>query len=61
MKEAARMLNRNSSYRIRNSEEERYIPEEKKFTYEINVEHDEEGTNTYVCLRFICRQIITCS
>ena len=49
MKEAARMLKEIPVRELEISEDERYIPEEKRFTYEISVEpNQEEGNNTYV-------------
>ena len=47
IKEAARMLKDIPITELEISEEERYIPEEKRFTYEIHVEEGEEN-NTYV-------------
>ena len=48
MKEAARMLKEIPVKELEISEDERYIPKEKRFTYEISVEDNEEGTKTYV-------------
>ncbi|MDO5517799.1 MAG: Obg family GTPase CgtA, partial [Clostridium sp.] len=48
MKEAARMLKEIPVKELEISEDERYIPAEKRFTYEISVEDNEEGTKTYV-------------
>lgn len=48
IKEAARMLQDIPVTDLIISDEERYIPEDKKFTYEIRIEPNEEGTNTYV-------------
>lgn len=49
MKEAARMLKEIPIKELEIAEDERYIPEDKKFTYEISVEKNvEEGYNTYV-------------
>ena len=48
MKEAARMLKEIPIKELEIAEDERYIPEERKFTYEITVEDNEEGTKTYV-------------
>ncbi|HCW54774.1 MAG TPA: GTPase CgtA [Clostridium sp.] len=48
MKEASRMLKEIPVTELEISEEERYIPAEKRFTYEISVEDNEEGTKTYV-------------
>ena len=48
MKEASRMLKEIPVTELEISEEERYIPPEKRFTYEISVEDNEEGTKTYV-------------
>ena len=47
IKEAARMIKEIPITELEISEEERYIPEEKRFTYEIHVEEGEEN-NTYV-------------
>ena len=46
IKEAARMLQDLPVTDLIISDEERYIPEDKKFTYEIRIEPNEEGTNT---------------
>lgn len=48
MKEASRMLKEIPITELEIAEDERYIPDEKKFTYEIHVEDNEEGTKTYV-------------
>ncbi len=48
IKEAARMLQDIPVTDLIISDEERYIPEDKKFTYEIRIEPNEEGTNTYI-------------
>ena len=48
IKEAARMLKDIPIRELEISEDEMYIPEEKRFTYEISVEDNEEGTKTYV-------------
>lgn len=48
IKEAARMLKDIPVTDLVISDEERYIPEDKKFTYEIRIEPNEEGTNTYI-------------
>ncbi len=49
MKEAARMLKEIPVTELEISEDEMYIPEEKKFTYDISVEsNEEEGYNVYV-------------
>lgn len=48
IKEAARMLQDIPVTDLIISNEERYIPEDKKFTYEIRIEPNEEGTNTYI-------------
>ena len=49
MKEAARMLKEIPVKELEISQDEMYIPEEKKFTYEITVEHNaEEGYEVYV-------------
>lgn len=48
MKEAARILKEIPVKELEISEDERYIPKEKRFTYEISVEDNEEGTKTYV-------------
>ena len=48
MKEASRMLKEIPVTELEISEDERYIPAEKRFTYEIFVEDNEEGTKTYV-------------
>ena len=47
IKEAGRMLTEIPIMELEISDEERYIPEEKKFTYEIEIEHGEEF-DTYV-------------
>lgn len=47
IKEAARMLKEIPVKELEISEDEMYIPEEKKFTYSIDIEKDEEY-NTYV-------------
>ncbi len=47
IKEAARMLKEIPVKELEISEDEMYIPEEKKFTYAIDIEKDEEY-NTYV-------------
>ncbi|MBD7910625.1 MULTISPECIES: GTPase ObgE [Clostridium] len=47
IKEAARMLKEIPITELEISEEERYIPEEKKFTYDIRIEENDEF-NTYV-------------
>lgn len=47
IKEAARMLKDIPITELEISEEERYIPEEKRFTYEIRIEEG-DGFNTYV-------------
>ena len=48
MKECARMLNEIPIKELEISEDEMYIPEERKFTYELSVEDNDEGTKTYV-------------
>jgi GTP-binding protein len=49
MKEAARMLKEIPITELEISEDEMYIPEEKKFTYDITVENNaEEGYDVYV-------------
>ncbi|EHJ02004.1 GTPase obg [Clostridium sp. DL-VIII] len=49
MKEAARMLKEIPITELEISEDEMYIPEEKRFTYDISVEsNEEEGYNVYV-------------
>lgn len=50
MKEAARMLKEIPVTELEISEDEMYIPEDKKFTYEIRVEHnkDEEEYDIYI-------------
>ena len=48
MKEAARMLKDIPIKELEISEDEMYIPEEKKFTYEISIEPNDEGTKTFV-------------
>ena len=48
IKEAARMLKEIPITELEIAEDERYIPEDRKFTYEISVEDNEEGTKTYV-------------
>ncbi len=48
IKGAARMLQDIPVTDLIISDEERYIPEDKKFTYEIRIEPNEEGTNTYI-------------
>lgn len=49
MKEAARMLKEIPVKELEINPEDRYIPAEKKFTYEIHVEkNEEEGYNVYV-------------
>ena len=48
IKEAARMLQDIPVTDLVISDEERYIPEDKKFTYEIRIEPNEDGTNTYI-------------
>ena len=49
MKEAARMLKEIPVKELEISQDEMYIPEEKKFTYGITVEHNaEEGYEVYV-------------
>lgn len=47
MKEAARMLKEIPITELEISEDERYIPEEKKFTYEIKVEHHKDEEEEY--------------
>ncbi|MDS0528392.1 GTPase ObgE [Clostridium sp. SHJSY1] len=47
IKEAARMLKEIPITDLEISEEERYIPEEKRFTYDISIEEG-DGFNTYV-------------
>jgi GTP-binding protein len=49
MKEAARMLKEIPVKELEISEDERYIPEEKRFTYDIHVENNaEEGYDVYI-------------
>jgi len=49
MKEAARMLNEIPVKELEIAEDEMYIPEEKRFTYEITIQKNvEEGNNTYI-------------
>src|SRR5471030_1089365 len=49
MKEAARMLNEIPVKELEIAEDEMYIPEEKRFTYEITVQKNvEEKNNTYI-------------
>jgi len=49
MKEAARMLNEIPVKELEIAEDEMYIPEEKRFTYEITVQKNvEEENNTYI-------------
>jgi len=49
MKEAARMLKDIPVKELEISEDERYIPEEKRFTYDIHVENNaEEGYDVYI-------------
>lgn len=47
MKEAARMLKEIPITELEISEDEMYIPEEKKFTYEIKVEHNKDEEEEY--------------
>ena len=55
IKEAGRMLTEIPFADLEIADEERYIPEEKKFTYEINVEHGEECDTYYVSGSFVDR------
>ena len=55
IKEAARMLQSIPVKELEISEEERYIPEEKRFTYEIRVEQGEEYDTYYVFGTFVDR------
>ena len=55
IKEAGRMLTEIPFADLEITDEERYIPEEKKFTYEINVEHGEECDTYYVSGSFVDR------
>ena len=55
IKEAGRMLTEIPFADLEIADEERYIPEEKKFTYEINVEHGEEYDTYYVSGSFVDR------
>ena len=55
IKEAGRMLTEIPFADLEITDEERYIPEEKKFTYEINVEHGEEYDTYYVSGSFVDR------
>lgn len=48
MKEAARLLTEIPVVDLEIAEEDKFIPEDKKFTYEISVEQDEEGNTVYV-------------
>ncbi|NSA47114.1 Obg family GTPase CgtA-like protein [Clostridium beijerinckii] len=49
MKEAARILKDIPVKELEISEDEMYIPEEKRFTYDITVEHNkEEGYDVYI-------------
>ena len=54
-KEAARMLKEIPITELEIAEDERYIPEEKKFTYEIRVEEGEEYDTYYVFGSFVDR------
>jgi GTP-binding protein len=47
MKEAARMLKEIPITELEISEDEMYIPEDKKFTYEISVEHNKDEEEEY--------------
>lgn len=47
MKEAARMLKEIPIKELEISEDEMYIPEDKKFTYEISVEHNKDEEEEY--------------
>ncbi|MGL4847548.1 MAG: GTPase ObgE [Clostridium sp.] len=47
IKEAARMLKNIPITTLEISDEERYIPEEKRFTYEIRIEKGEDDNNIY--------------
>ena len=55
IKEAGRMLTEIPFADLEITDEERFIPEEKKFTYEINVEHGEECDTYYVSGSFVDR------
>ena len=55
IKEAARMLKEIPITELEIAEDERYIPEEKKFTYEIRVEEGEEYDTYYVFGSFVDR------
>lgn len=55
IKEAARILKEIPITELEIAEDERYIPEEKKFTYEIRVEEGEEYDTYYVFGSFVDR------
>ncbi|NLK95246.1 MAG: GTPase ObgE [Clostridiales bacterium] len=55
IKEAARMLKDIPVTELVISDDERYIPEEKKFTYEINIERGEEFDTYYITGSFVDR------
>lgn len=55
IKEAARMLKEIPITELEISDDERYIPEEKRFTYEINIERGEEYDTYYVTGSFVDR------
>ena len=55
IKEAARMLKEIPITELEIAEDERYIPEEKKFTYDIRVEEGEEYDTYYVFGSFVDR------
>ena len=55
IKEAARMLSEIPIMDLEIPEEERYVEEEKRFTYEINVEEGEEFDTYYVSGSFVDR------
>ena len=55
IKEAARMLKEIPIKELEISDEERYIPEEKKFTYEVNVERNDEFDTYIVSGSFVDR------
>ena len=48
LKEAARMLKEIPITGLEIADEERYIPEEKRFTYEINIEEGEDNNKVFV-------------
>lgn len=55
IKEAARMLQEIPVTELEISDEERYIPEEKKFTYDVRIEEGEEFNTYYVFGSFVDR------